>query len=50
MFNNKCYKQVDDVAMGCPLGRVLASIFMYIFESRWLQDCPNDFKPRFYRS
>ena len=49
MFNNKYYKQVDDVAMGSPLGPALANIFMRSFESKWLCDCPNDFKPVFYR-
>ena len=49
MFNNKYYKQVDGVAMGSPLGPALAKIFMCSFESKWLRDCPNDFKPVFYR-
>ena len=49
MFNNKYYKQVDGVAMGSPLGLALANIFMCSFESKWLSDCPNDFKPVFYR-
>ena len=49
MFNNKYYKQVDGVAMGSPLGPALANIFMCSFESKWLRDCPNDFKPMFYR-
>ena len=31
--------------MGSPLGSALANIFMSSFESRQLQDCPNDFKP-----
>ena len=48
MFNNKYYKQVDGVAMGSPLGPALANIFMCSFESKWLRDCPNDFKPVFY--
>ena len=49
MFNNKYYKQVDGVAMGSPLGPALANIFMCSFESKWLCDYPNDFKPVFYR-
>ena len=49
MFNRKYYKQVDGVAMGSPLGPALANIFMCSFESKWLRDCPNDFKPVFYR-
>ena len=34
--------------MGSPLGPDLANIFIHSFESKWLQDCPNDFKPAFY--
>ena len=33
MFNNKYYEQVDDVAMGAPLGAALANIFKSSFES-----------------
>ena len=49
MSNNKYYKQLDGVAMRSPLGPALANIFMCSFESKWLWDCPNDFKPVFYR-
>ena len=49
MLNNKYYKQLDGVAMGSPLGPALANIFMCSFESKWLRDCPNDFKPVLYR-
>ena len=35
--------------MGTPLRPALANIFMCSFESRWLRDCPNDFKTVFYR-
>ena len=48
--NNKYYNKVDGVAMGSPLGPVLANIFMCSFESKWLRGCPNDFKPASYRS
>ena len=42
-------QQVDGVSMGSPLGPALANIFMCSFESKGLRDCPNDFKPVFYR-
>ena len=32
IFNGKIYIQIDGVAMGSPLGSVLASIFMVEFE------------------
>ena len=35
--------------MGSLLGPALANIFICSFESKWLRDCPNDFKPVFYR-
>ena len=31
------------------MGPPLANIFMCSLESKWLRDCPNDFKPVFYR-
>ena len=49
MFSNKYYEQVHGVAIGSLLGPALANIFMGCFESKWLRDCPNDFKPVFYR-
>ena len=49
MFNNKYYKQVDGAATGSPLGPVLANNFICSFESKWLRDCPNDFKAVFCR-
>ena len=48
-FNNKYYKQVDGVATRFPLNQALANIFICSFESKWLWDCRNDFKPVFYR-
>ena len=47
MFNRKYYKQVNGAAIGSPLSPALAN--MCSFESKWLRDCPNDFKPVFYR-
>ena len=46
-FNNKYYKQVDGAAMGSPLSPALDNIFRFSSESKWLRDCPNDFKPVF---
>ena len=44
MFDGLYYDQVDGVAMGSPLGPVLANIFMCHFEENWVInsiDCPN---------
>ena len=48
-FDKNIYKQVDGVAMGSPLGPHLANIFMSHMEKKWLQDCPDSFKPVLYR-
>ena len=45
IFNGKFYDQVDGVAMGSPLGPLLANIFLSFHEIRWLKDCPVHFKP-----
>ena len=49
IFNNKFYTQIDDVAMGSPLGPTLVNISMCNFENKWLKDCPHSLKPVFYR-
>ena len=48
-FNNKLYSQIDGVAMGSPLGPTLANIFMSYYERQWLEECPANFKPVWYR-
>ena len=48
-FKNKFYIQVDYVAMGSPLGQILANIFLSHHEEKWLKKCPIEFKPSFYR-
>ena len=48
-FNNKFYIQVDDVAMGSPLGPILAKVFLLHYQENWLNKCPIECKPSFYR-
>ena len=38
MFNGDYYDQIDGVAMGSPLGPVLANLFMSHHEKKWLDD------------
>ena len=49
IFNKVFYKQIDGVAMGSPLGPTMANIFLSFYEQHWLDNCPTDFKPVFYR-
>ena len=48
-FNNKLYSQVDGVSMGSCLGPTYVNVFLCNHEKRWLDDCPSDFKPLYYR-
>ena len=44
LFDGQYYDQIDGVAMGSPLGPVLANIFMCHFEEKWLMKsrfCPS---------
>ena len=49
IFNGLLYKQVDGAAMGSPLGPSLANAFLSYYEKNWLNNCPQGFKPVFYR-
>ena len=49
IYNDKLFKQTNGVAMGSPLGPFLANIFLCQYETKWLNDCPLEFKPCFYR-
>ena len=49
IFNGILYKQIEGLGMGLPLGPTFANIFMCFNEKKWLQDCPNSFKPFLYR-
>ena len=48
-FNEVLYKQKDGVAMGLPLGPTLANAFLSHYEIIWLEPCPEEIKPLFYR-
>ena len=49
IFDEKLYKQKDGVAMGNPLGPTLANAFLAHHEVKWLNECPEAFKPLIYR-
>ena len=49
IFNDILYKQKDGVAMGLSLGSTMANVFLSFYETKWLEQCPNEFKPVFYR-
>ena len=49
-FDYKIYKQTDGIVMGSPLGPSLANAFLCFHEQIWFNDCPEDFKPVYYRS
>ena len=48
-FEGKIYKQIDGVAMGSPLGPTLANAFLCFRGQIWLNECPDEFKPVYYR-
>ena len=48
LFDMTFYTYVDGVAMGSPLGSSLANAFLCHHETKWLNDCPEKFKPVFY--
>ena len=35
--------------MRSPLGPTLANLFLVHYKSKWLENCPQQFKPQFYR-
>ena len=41
--------KVHGVAMGSPLGLTQTNAFLVHFEENWLQNCPFDLKPYYYR-
>ena len=49
LFNGSIYQQTDGVAMGSPPGPSLANAFLAHYEQVWLDDCPVEFKPVYYK-
>ena len=49
MFNDNLYRQLDGLSMGLPLAPCMANAFLSAHEINWLHDCPDSFKPLFYR-
>ena len=49
LFDDVLYKWKNGVAMGSPLGSTMANFFLSFYEVKWLEQCPNEFKPVFYR-
>ena len=49
LFHGIFYQQVDGVAMGPPLGPSLANTFLAHYEQILLSDCPDEFKPVYYK-
>ena len=35
--------------MGSPLGPTMENVFLSFYEIKWLEQCPKEFKPVFYR-
>ena len=49
LFDMTFYTQVDGVAMESPLGPSLSNAFLCHHETKWLNDCPEKFKPVVYK-
>ena len=41
VFNDICYKQIDGVAMGSPLGPIFANLFLVCYEHKWSENSPS---------
>ena len=48
-FNDILPKQKDGVAIRSSLRPTMTNFFLSFYEMKWLQQCPNQFKPVFYR-
>ena len=50
IFDKQLYKQINGLAMGQPVAPTLANIFLCFHEKKWLNDCPQEFRPVLYKS
>ena len=49
LFDGIVYQQVDRAAMDFPLGPSLANAYLAHHEQIWLNGCPDEFKPMYYK-
>ena len=49
IFDGTLYKQIDGVAMAPPLDPTLANAFLVCHEKNWLEHCPVEHRPLYYR-
>ena len=49
LFNGAIYEQVDGCFMGGCVSPTLENAFLCHHEATWLENCPVEFKPAFYR-
>ena len=49
LFDNECFQQVDGAPMGGCISPLLADIFLGHYEQTWLNNCPSEFKPIYFR-
>ena len=49
LFNQNLYFQKDGTPMGGCISPTLANLFLGFHEINWLKNCPDSFKPSFYR-
>ena len=49
LLNSETFFQIDDVPLGGCVSPTLADICMGFHEEVWLNICPSEFKPVFYR-
>ena len=49
LFKNVLFKQKDGLSMGNPLAPTLANLFLCNLETNYLDSCPIEYRPIYYR-